>query len=777
MVRNFIFLFFLESIILCYKNEDELALSNLLLSVNNSIINLFSTINSKLSNKCSKEIEKNFKNSDFYNKFLLDSSKNKNDLMSFFYCTHRNSITNNSKNLDSIYIIIINYEYLNNTYLQRMIYPRTYVIGLCLPKNKDNNCNDNDYKQIIRQIFDLRFELFQINISNNKLETIILNKNEKTWPDNKFDIFSYPKIFNFIPFLLIVIQIIFCIFPSIPKKLIYCINFSIFCCKKSQNVNYSNLFSQIKKHFTFSENIDELYSSSKINSKINNDSGIKYIIGIRGINIIMMIIGTVFQTLINSPTHIYSYIYLGNLMQNYSYGFIFYGVRYAPRILFSCSGFILSFKLLFFFEDKVDEIKERKNKNNKNYSLDLTKSLSSLSKYKPKEEINISIYYPLRFITYQLHKYFVYIFIIIFSKYSMYYLQNSVTPIWKYLYNSILLKTTYLHLIFQFILIRPFLFDFSYPLKEENNTKNAFYDNLINSIFLDYYWIISNEIILFIFGVFYIYFFVKLKKYSLNYSLFFIFIFILAFKNIIWYLGFSTNEYLSHYGYGQMFISPLFNIPYYLIGIYFGFVNYIFEKRINTEIVINQNKIYLKGPSYQLKTFLTTKSKIGYKMIWMVYILIIIFSLSQIIIYNNSNTIKESLILKIFYLFDIELLVYYYFLATMFHFIRGNSIIYSFLTFKFWIRFHKLYFSYLVILPTVSIYFLYQSESRITLSFSNVIFYSVIIWIITDIISSLLFISTEMPYKKVIKLLFLIRDKELENENKEIEEEQEQIPL
>ena len=56
MVRNFIFLFFLESIILCYKNEDELALSNLLLSVNNSIINLFSTINSKLSNKCSKGI-------------------------------------------------------------------------------------------------------------------------------------------------------------------------------------------------------------------------------------------------------------------------------------------------------------------------------------------------------------------------------------------------------------------------------------------------------------------------------------------------------------------------------------------------------------------------------------------------------------------------------------------------------------------------------------------------------------------------------------------------
>jgi hypothetical protein len=34
-----------------------------------------------------------------------------------------------------------------------------------------------------------------------------------------------------------------------------------------------------------------------------------------------------------------------------------------------------------------------------------------------------------------------------------------------------------------------------------------------------------------------------------------------------------------------------------------------------------------------------------------------------------------------------------------------------------------------------------------------------------------------MPYKKVIKLLFVIRDKELEKEKNEIEEEKEQIPL
>ena len=772
MVRNLIFLFFLKSFILCNKTEDKLDLSNLLLSFNESVLNLFSTINKKLSNNCSREIENNFKNSDFYNKFLLYSSKHKNNLMSFFYCTHTNSTINNTINLDSRYIIVNNYEFSNKSSSNKMIYPRTYVLGLCLPTNKDKTCKENDYEKIIREIFDLRFELFKINNSINKLETIIIDKDEKIWPKNIFD----SKIFNLVPFLLIIIQIIFCIFSSIPKRIIYFIYFYIFCHKQKENLNYSSLFAQIKKHFNFSENTDELYGSLKYNSKTNNDSGLQYIIGMRGINIIMMIIGTVFHTLINSPTHVYSNTIFGALTYSWYYGFIFYGVRYAPRILFACSGFILSFKLLSFFEDKVDEIKEGKKINDKKDLLDINKNQSFPSKDKSKEEINLSLYYPLRFIIYQIHKYFIYIFIISFTKYSMYYLQQSVSPIWKYLYNTILLKTKYSHLIFQFLLVRPFLFGFSYPVKEQTNTQNQFYDNVISSIFLDYYWIISNEFILFICGVFYIYFFVKVKKYSLNYSLLFIFIFILLLKSVSFILKFSTLEYLSHYGYGKIFISPLFNIPYYLIGIYFGMINYILEKGINTEIVIKQNKMYLKNPAYKLLTFQTTKSKISYKIIWIIYPIIIIFSISQIIIFKYQND-TNLILLKIFYLFDIELLVYLILNVTMFHFLRGNAFIYSFLTLNFWIRFHKLYFSYLIILPTVTIYFLYQSESRITVTFSNVIFYSVIIWIITDIISSLLFISTEMPYKKIIKLLFLIRDKELESENNKIEEEEEQIPL
>ena len=95
-----------------------------------------------------------------------------------------------------------------------------------------------------------------------------------------------------------------------------------------------------------------------------------------------MIIGTVFHTLINSPTHVYSNTIFGALTYSWYYGFIFYGVRYAPRILFACSGFILSFKLLSFFEDKVDEIKEGKKINDKKDLLKISHFLQKINQRK-----------------------------------------------------------------------------------------------------------------------------------------------------------------------------------------------------------------------------------------------------------------------------------------------------------------------------------------------------------------------------------------------------------
>ena len=134
-----------------------------------------------------------------------------------------------------------------------------------------------------------------------------------------------------------------------------------------------------------------------------------------------------------------------------------------------------------------------------------------------------------------------------------------------------------------------------------------------------------------------------------------------------------------------------------------------------------------------------------------------------------------QILIEIFYSIDTELFIYFFFYISIFHFIKGNNVIHSLLTFHYWIRYHKLYYSYLVTLPSVSLFFLYQSESRISLSFYNIIFYSVIIWIIAQLIASFTFIFFEMPFKKLIKLLYRKRDREIEISQEK--DEDEQIPL
>jgi hypothetical protein len=73
---------------------------------------------------------------------------------------------------------------------------------------------------------------------------------------------------------------------------------------------------------------------------------------------------------------------------------------------------------------------------------------------------------------------------------------------------------------------------------------------------------------------------------------------------------------------------------------------------------------------------------------------------------------------------------------------------------------------------------LFQSESRFTLSFSFIFFYSIVIWFITQIIATLIFVFFEMPYKRLIKFLFKVKVKDLQSEeNYLIENEEDEIPL
>ena len=815
-----LFLFFNSSILA--NNTKEINFTEFKGAVKDSVYNLFNEINKYNRTNCTEKLKEKFSENfteQLYEKFLLHSSKSKNDLMSFFYC-----MEDNKKNITPIYVIMKIYELSVNlnvikdknvTQLKEnsnhsMIYPAYYLLGFCLPFisecYNEKNEKKSEYKNIIEKIFDLRYELYQINRTIIETEIVTIKEKENIWKNED----TLILFLHFIPLLIIIIQIIFCLFPFTPKILIVFIR-KFICCNKNKNLNSKSLYNPIKKIFRIGDNIDEIYGSSKLNSKLNNDSGIQFIIGIQGCNILFMIVGNVFETLIHSPTHIFSVLNFKKVMIDYKYSLLFYCVRYAPKMLFACSGFILSYKLLSYIEDKTDEIRDKKFSENQSELMESDKKIKNVlkEKSKPKEFIDIPIYYIFRFISYQIHKYFIFFLVIIFTKFSMYYIQFShKTPIWKFLNETILKKTNTLQILLQFLLIRPNLFVFNNPYKTYN-VNSTLYDNktlndsniisnissnvteeesnFIKSTFLDYYWMISNEILFFIFGVFIIYFFYKTKNFPIqNYFLGFSGIIVILRLFLIFYFEFSTMEYLSHFGYGQIFKNPLFNFNFYLIGMYFGMINYIVEKKLNPTLVSEHNKKFLLSPSYKANNFrkYNKKSKF-YEYIWIGYFIIFIMNFTHkilFLIWPNDNLYQITkkcliiqILIEIFYSIDTELFIYFFFYISIFHFIKGNNVIHSLLTFHYWIRYHKLYYSYLVTLPSVSLFFLYQSESRISLSFYNIIFYSVIIWIIAQLIASFTFIFFEMPFKKLIKLLYRKRDREIEISQEK--DEDEHIPL
>ena len=768
------------------KNIIQVNFTNFTLNVKESVKELFSQIYNITENKteCIKDLNNYYEQSNNSEKFILDSSKTKNDLIPYLYCLENNNTD------ESIFIITKIYELekenistSNNTnstnstndniqnLTKFMIYPDNYIIGLCLPNIK--SCQPSFYKYIISKIFELRYDLFNVDISKIDFQIIQIKNNESVY--NNFKLIN---ILNFIPLILIFIQLILCIFPSIARKLIILIRNLICCSKKKANISYYN---PIKKAFSISENIDELYGNAKTNSKVNNDAGLKFIIGLRGINILFMIIGIVFQILIHSPSHIHSTYHFTSMIQSRFYGIIFYSVRYAPRILFACSGFILSYKLLCYFDDRAEEMRDKRfiqkekeliDTNNKN------KKFSALP-IKPKIKINNDVTFGnvIIFIIYQIHKYLIFILIICFFRFTIYYIQfkRNINPFWKLLYETIINKITVLHLVSEFLLFRHFLFKLGYYLKPSQGDSNIINqeNSIIDSSYLDFNWIFVNEAFFFIIGTIFLFVFHKIRKLKIFYIIIGIVITFIIIKIVIYYFLFSPLEYLSNYGYGKIFKNPLFNISFYLIGLYFGCINYIIEKRYNAEIINEQKRTYLLLPAHHANTICTSKKKLLFKYIWLFYIIVLLCSEMHLINYKlhsdkNNKILGISncgeIILTILLLFDTELIVLGIFLASIYYFIKINNLVNRILSFNIWIRYHKLYYSYIITLPSVCLYFLYQSESRIIINFSNTLFYSTIIMIITHIFAGMVFVLFEMPYKRLIKLLLKIKLKENEKD-------------
>ena len=797
--------------------------------------------NSNISTACSNVInkylfghidEKNFSNISYiisgYNiiKFMDDSSKNRNNLGTYTSCMQKtykmkklyNKVFNkynaynydlNSSTLNTYVVLSVEKLTKNETDKENILelYYNYFLQGWCFPQGYNEiyeYCSDKDYLEILTYVSDKLGNILRLNGCNYNIFS--LRKN----PYLEKEYFKWYEIFiQLIPFLFFGIIAFIIIFGNL---IIYIIN----CCcnkkkKKNENIqiedddikNFDSKNKSINKEeknkknnkkindffkcFDVIENGKELFNFSLNSTIYNKDSGLNYIRGLMGLSMIFVLIGFTFIVLYNSPIkesspHHITEFFDGNFHLNI---IVTIGIRYSPRIIISCSGYLFVYKYISYL--------------NKNY-------------FKNNESI---IKLCFKFISYQTHKYLLFIFLLLFERYSAYHLYNffyvGENPAFKYLYLYILQKPNTL----KFFLSLIFVGNLNLNYDEEEQYRNG------NNI-LHYLWMPFNEIIFFIIGIVFITIGFKTK---LRFDIIILILVPLLYigKIIYSYLILNSFEnkdyplkkyystlYYVFFNYGRDMIHPLFNLTYYLIGIYFGLINYAIQKGIIDSNKINFDKLFLskdeieeendknnntpeepkendkekeKGEyndEVQKMPFLITpikfvkwhrnRTKKCLFIIYIIFIILFFFFAYTILIFGTILGFPEAFTnftVNLIYRIDIELVVIFVQWFSFFYLLKTDDWAIQFFNNIIWIILSRPYFSFILIINTLLLFLFYHEETLNEINSISILMNSLIGGGLTFLFMIFFYIFYELPLKRVIRIFYKNYEiKEHENEEK-----------
>jgi hypothetical protein len=248
------------------------------------------------------------------------------------------------------------------------------------------------------------------------------------------------------------------------------------------------------------------------------------------------------------------------------------------------------------------------------------------------------------FILYQSHKYFMLIFTILFCKFSFFTLFKGLdSPIWFYFGRYFCDRPAFSD--WRFYLLFFIIPQFSYDLGGKG--KQNIYE---------YLWMTYNEIFFFIVGVFIVYI-----NYKFKYRGDRILLFLIAFLYIIkivfcCYLNIKEIIFPSVYyyflNYGKLMINPIFNLSYFLIGMFFGSINFTIQKGIlvpNDKLNESnelQNKPYLLIPSQIINLFKSIKNtKLTIFILFQIIVVLFFSMLNKItdVFVGSSSTNDEKI--------------------------------------------------------------------------------------------------------------------------------------
>jgi hypothetical protein len=236
-------------------------------------------------------------------------------------------------------------------------------------------------------------------------------------------------------------------------------------------------------------------------------------------------------------------------------------------------------------------------------------------------------------------------------------------------------------------------------------------------------------------------------------------------------------------------INPIFNLSYFLIGMFFGSINFTIQKGIlvpNDKLNESnelQNKPYLLIPSQIINLFKSIKNtKLTIFILFQIIVVLFFSMLNKItdVFVGSSSTNDEKIknilgnqVLNILLIIDNEIIVIITLLISSIFYIKGVNLINDFFSNNFWLTLNRFYFSFILIINIIILFVIYLSETMINFSLANIVLYSLICGFFILVISSFIYSFVELPFKKIIKIL-IQRKQNIENINKKKDEEEEE---
>ena len=202
---------------------------------------------------------------------------------------------------------------------------------------------------------------------------------------------------------------------------------------------------------------------------------------------------------------------------------------------------------------------------------------------------------------------------------------------------------------------------------------------------------------------------------------------------------------------------------FYLIGLFFGLVNYTIQKEISYKDILCQKKKLLVLPLKFKLHCLSLKTINNYYFYIVIIFLDILFALFFGFLIDSKNNFS-TIVMKIISIFDIEFFLIIFHLILLLNYLKRNNKIYRFLSSNKWIIFNKLYFVFSCVCIPIILFIIYQSETKIKLNYFNLFFYILIFYFMIYVISILVYIVFDLPYRRMLKI-YLQKKKEKTSKN------------